>query len=105
MTDLDLLVVGSGIAGLTAVLRTDPSWRVGVVAKGPLERATTMWAQGGVAAVLDPSIDTTEAHLADTVAAGGGLCDVDAVRVLVDEGPELVRRLDDIGVEFDRDLW
>lgn len=103
MTDLDLLVVGSGIAGLTAVLRTDPSWRVGVVAKGPLERATTMWAQGGVAAVLDPSIDTTEAHLADTVAAGGGLCDVDAVRVLVDEGPELVRRLDDIGVEFDRD--
>ena len=103
MTDFDLLVVGSGIAGLTAVLRTDPALRVGVVAKGPLDRATTTWAQGGVAAVLDTSIDSTEAHLADTIAAGGGLCDVDAVRVLVDEGPDLVRGLDALGVRFDRD--
>ncbi len=62
--------------------------RVGVLTKAALDMATTRWAQGGVAAVLggaDP--DSTDLHLADTLAAGDGLCDVDAVRVLVDEGP------------------
>ena len=103
MTDFDLLVVGSGVAGLTAVLRTDARARVALVAKGPLDRTTTMWAQGGVAAVLDGAPDSTDAHLADTLAAGAGLCDVDAVRVLVEEGPERVRGLVDLGVEFDRD--
>jgi len=103
MTDFDLLVVGSGVAGLTAVLRTDAPARVALVAKGPLDRTTTMWAQGGVAAVLEGAPDSTDAHLADTLAAGGGLCDVDAVRVLVEEGPERVRGLVDLGVEFDRD--
>ena len=59
----------------------------GVLTKGELDQATTRWAQGGVAAVLGGDPDSTDLHLADTLAAGAGLCDVDAVRVLVDEGP------------------
>ncbi len=78
--------------------------RVGVLTKGELPQATTRWAQGGVAAVLggnDP--DSTDLHLADTLAAGAGLCDADAVRVLVDEGPARVNELIAMGAMFDRD--
>ena len=78
--------------------------RVGVLTKAELDMATTRWAQGGVAAVLggaDP--DSTDLHLADTLAAGDGLCDVDAVRVLVDEGPDRVHELIALGAVFDVD--
>ncbi|MGQ0616266.1 MAG: L-aspartate oxidase [Acidimicrobiia bacterium] len=103
---LDLLVVGSGVAGLSAAVRAAEmhGMSVGVLTKGALHQATTRWAQGGVAAVLggdDP--DSTDLHLADTLAAGAGLCDPDAVRVLVDEGPARVNELIAIGAVFDRD--
>ena len=78
--------------------------RVGVLTKAELHQATTRWAQGGVAAVLgggDP--DSTDLHLADTLAAGAGLCDADAVRVLVDEGPSRVNELIALGAIFDVD--
>jgi len=78
--------------------------RVGVLTKAELHQATTRWAQGGVAAVLgggDP--DSTDLHLADTLAAGAGLCDADAVRVLVDEGPTRVHELIALGAIFDVD--
>ncbi len=108
MTDvpLDLLVLGSGVAGLSAAVRAAEThrMRVGVLTKGELPQATTRWAQGGVAAVLggnDP--DSTDLHLADTLAAGAGLCDADAVRVLVDEGPARVNELIAMGAMFDRD--
>lgn len=78
--------------------------RVGVVTKAELHQATTRWAQGGVAAVLGGDPDSTDLHLADTLAAGAGLCDVDAVRVLVDEGPARVHELIALGAAFDRDL-
>ena len=101
--DLDLLVLGSGIAGLTAAVRASRAGlRVAVVTKDALSDATTAWAQGGVAAVLRADGDSTDLHLADTLAAGGGLCDVDAVRVLVDEGAERVRELIELGANFDR---
>ena len=77
--------------------------RVGVLTKGDLDQATTRWAQGGVAAVLSGEPDSTDFHLADTLAAGAGLCDVDAVRVLVDEGPARVTELIALGAIFDRD--
>jgi L-aspartate oxidase len=101
---LDLLVLGSGVAGLSAAVRAAElhGMRVGVLTKGELHQATTRWAQGGVAAVLggaDP--DSTDLHLADTLAAGGGLCDPDAVRVLVDEGPGRVNELIAMGAMFD----
>ena len=74
-----------------------------MLTKGELQQATTRWAQGGVAAVLGGDPDSTDLHLADTLAAGAGLCDVDAVRVLVDEGPARVHELIALGAIFDRD--
>jgi len=101
---LDVLVVGSGVAGLSVAVRlADAGVVVGVVTKAELSEATTRWAQGGVAAVLHDDEDSTDQHLADTLAAGAGLCDVDAVRVLVDEGPSRVEELIALGAVFDRE--
>ncbi len=103
--DLDLLVLGSGVAGLSAAVRAAGShgMRVGIITKGELSQSATRWAQGGVAAVLGGDPDSTDLHLADTLAAGAGLCDVDAVRVLVDEGPIRVNELISFGATFDLD--
>lgn len=105
MPAVDLLVIGSGVAGLSAAVRAAQvhGLSVGVLTKGSLEQATTRWAQGGVAAVLDEDPDSTDLHMADTMAAGAGLCDADAVRVLVDEGPQRVHELIALGAIFDRD--
>ena len=102
---LDLLVLGSGVAGLSAAVRAADThrMRVGVLTKGELSQSTTRWAQGGVAAVLGEDPDSTDLHLADTLAAGAGLCDREAVRVLVDEGPGRVNELIALGAMFDRD--
>ncbi len=102
---LDLLVLGSGVAGLSAAVRAAvrPGLRVGVLTKAALDQATTRWAQGGVAAVLSTDEDSTDAHLADTLAAGAELCDVDAVRIMVDQGPARVHELIALGAVFDRD--
>jgi L-aspartate oxidase len=97
----DLLVLGSGIAGLTTALhaaRTGMS--VLVVTKGELSHSATRYAQGGVAAAL-AAPDSPDLHLADTLVAGAGLCDTHAVRILVDEGPTRVRELAAIGAMFD----
>jgi L-aspartate oxidase len=101
---LDVLIVGSGVAGLSAAVRAAGSsgLRVGLVTKAELAQATTRWAQGGVAAVLGVDEDSTDLHLADTLAAGAGLCDVDAVKVLVGEGPARVEELIAMGAVFDR---
>jgi L-aspartate oxidase len=105
---LDVLVLGSGVAGLSAAVRlaapeAGPGLRVGVLTKGELSQSATRWAQGGVAAVLGGDEDSTDLHLADTLAAGAGLCDVDAVRVMVDEGPGRVEELIAMGARFDRE--
>ena len=112
---LDVLVLGSGVAGLSAAVRLaaplTPSGgspeggqglRVGVLTKAELSQSATRWAQGGVAAVLGGDEDSTDLHLADTLAAGAGLCDAEAVRVLVDEGPDRVHELIAMGAVFDR---
>ncbi|HZI98724.1 MAG TPA: L-aspartate oxidase [Actinomycetales bacterium] len=99
----DVVVVGSGIAGLTAALRLRRRvGRVLLVTKTVLVSGSTLWAQGGIAAALAET-DTPEAHLADTLAAGAGLCDEAAVRALVTEGPERVRELVALGAVFDTD--
>ena len=102
---LDLLVVGSGVAGLSAAVRAARTLglRTGVLSKAELDQATTRWAQGGVAAALSGDPEEIDLHLADTLAAGAGLCDVDAVRVLVDEGPTRVEDLITMGAQFDHD--
>ena len=101
---LDVLVIGSGVAGLSAAVRLAElgGARVGVLTKGELEQSTTRWAQGGIAAVLPGDEDSTDLHLADTLRAGVGLCDEAAVRVLVDEGSERVHELIALGAVFDR---
>ena len=98
----DVIVVGSGIAGLTTALRLRRRVdRVLLVTKTVLSEGSTEWAQGGIAAALDPA-DSPQDHLHDTLVAGVGLCDVDAVRALVTEGPARVGELVALGAEFDR---
>jgi L-aspartate oxidase len=103
--ELDVLVVGSGVAGLSATVRAASTLglRVGVLSKAELSLATTRWAQGGVAAALSGDPEEIDLHLADTLAAGAGLCDLDAVRVMVDEGPSRVNDLIALGARFDHD--
>ena len=101
-TEADVVVVGSGVAGLSAALELRSKVdRVLIVTKGILASGSTVWAQGGIAAALDPD-DTPDAHLRDTLVAGAGLCSVPAVEVLVTEGPDRVRELMGLGAKFDR---
>ena len=100
---VDVVIVGSGIAGLTAALRLrDQVDRILVVTKDLLGNGSTQWAQGGIAAALGPG-DTPEQHEHDTLVAGAGACDLDAVRALVGEGAEAVRELIAWGTNFDHD--
>jgi L-aspartate oxidase len=102
-TTADVVVIGSGIAGLTAALRLRGQvGKVLVVTKDVLNAGSTQWAQGGIAAALGPE-DTPEQHLRDTLVAGAGACDVDAVRALVTEGPDAVHELIALGTRFDHD--
>ena len=101
-TTADVVVVGSGIAGLTAALRLYGQVdKVLVVTKDVLNAGSTQWAQGGIAAALGPG-DTPDQHEVDTLVAGAGACDLDAVRVLVNEGPDAVYELIDWGAVFDQ---
>jgi L-aspartate oxidase len=97
---VDVVVIGSGIAGLTAALKARELGSVLVVTKDVVASGSTQWAQGGIAAALDPD-DSPEEHLHDTLVAGAGLSDPEAVRVLVTEGPDAVRDLIDLGARFD----
>ncbi len=99
-TDYDVVVVGSGIAGLYAALTAAPRARVAVVTKGALDDGCSRFAQGGIAAAVGEG-DTPELHFEDTIAAGRGLCHPEAVRVLVEEGPARIRQLIEWGVVFD----
>jgi L-aspartate oxidase len=98
----DVLIIGSGAAGLRLALDISPHARVAVISKGPLEESNTFHAQGGIAAVLDDK-DTAESHIRDTLESGAGLCHEDAVRFIVEGGREAIQKLADGGVEFT--LW
>lgn len=98
--DIDVVVLGSGAAGLSAALAARPVRDVLLVTKDTLDAGSTNWAQGGLAAVLDPG-DSLESHVHDTLAAGAGLCDEGAVRTLVAEAPTAIRYLSRLGAAFD----
>jgi L-aspartate oxidase len=97
----DVLVIGGGIAGLTAAVGAARKWNVALLTKSSLDDTTTFLAQGGIAAAVGP-LDSPELHLEDTLVAGAGLCDAEAVAILVQEGPDRVRELELMGTKFDR---
>src|SRR5260370_4258154 len=96
----DIVVIGSGIAGLVAALTAASRARVAVVTKAALDDGCSRYAQGGIAAAVAPG-DDPDLHLADTIAAGRGLCDQDGVGILVEEAPARIRELVEWGVSFD----
>lgn len=99
----DVIVVGSGIAGLTTALQVRTyGLSVLLVTKAQIDAGSTKWAQGGIAAALGPG-DSPDQHLKDTLSAGAGLCDESAVRILVTEGPDAVRKLIERGAQFDKE--
>ncbi len=99
----DFLVIGAGSAGLACALELAPLGQVTVLAKDHLELSASDWAQGGIAAVVDPEHDSVDQHLADTLRAGAGLCEEDRVRQILAAGPEAIQRLLAWGVNFDRE--
>jgi len=98
----DVLVIGSGAAGLGLSLHLSPEARVAVLSKGPLYSGSTYYAQGGISAVLDEDHDSTASHIQDTLDAGVDLCDEEAVRFTVEHGREAVDWLVQLGVSFTR---
>ena len=98
----DVLIVGSGLAGLTAALHLAPTHRVAILTKRAMADGSSGWAQGGIAAVLEKG-DTFEAHVDDTLVAGAGLCDLAATRMVVENAPRTIAWLQELGVPFSQE--
>jgi L-aspartate oxidase len=97
----DVLIVGGGAAGLYTALCLPSTLRIGLITKDTLSVSASDWAQGGIAAAIAPE-DSPKLHVEDTLKAGAGLCDLQAVQLLVEQAPECVRSLVEMGVAFDR---
>jgi L-aspartate oxidase len=98
----DVLIVGAGAAGLYTSLCLPNHLSIGLITKEPISLSASDWAQGGIAAVIDPN-DSSALHIQDTLNAGAGLCDYDAVKFLVEQAPQCIHALVEMGVGFDRD--
>jgi L-aspartate oxidase len=100
----DVLIIGSGAAGLSLALRLPDDLRVAVLSKVALSEGSTMYAQGGISAVLHEK-DSIESHIQDTLIAGAGLCDPEAVRLVVSQGKDCIDWLLERGVPFTEETW
>ncbi|PAW92746.1 L-aspartate oxidase [Mucilaginibacter sp. MD40] len=100
--NVDFLVVGSGIAGLSFALKAAKHGKVLIVTKANEDESNTKYAQGGVAVVVDKKEDSFEKHINDTLIAGDGLCDPEVVKAVVTEGPERINEIIDYGTNFDK---
>jgi succinate dehydrogenase/fumarate reductase flavoprotein subunit len=98
----DVIIIGSGAAGLSAALHLPSSLKVAVLAKTPGEQHSSYWAQGGISAVLEPD-DSVDQHTQDTIEAGAGLCDEAVVRFCATAGRENIEWLAQLGMPFSRD--
>lgn len=96
----DFIIIGTGIAGLSAALKAAEHGEVLILTKRASENSNTAWAQGGIACVVS-DVDTFQMHIDDTLDAGAGLCDEAVVKTIIEDGPERIRELMDYGVEFD----
>ena len=103
MRNVDFLVIGSGIAGLSFALKAAKHGKVLIVTKANEDESNTKYAQGGVAVVVDKKEDSFEKHISDTLIAGDGLCDKDVVEIVVEEGPERINEIISYGTNFDKD--
>src|SRR6201995_2583225 len=100
----DVLVIGGGVAGLrAAIAAADNGVEVVVLTKDTIDESNTWYAQGGIAAVLQP-LDSVESHVNDTEIGGAGLCDDEAVRIVIEEGPKRVLELLQWGANFDKKM-
>jgi L-aspartate oxidase len=102
MKDFDVLIVGSGLAGLSAALHLAPTHRVAILTKRAMNDGSSAWAQGGIAAVMAEG-DTFESHVDDTLVAGAGLSQLDATRFVVEHAPESIAWLRQLGVPFSQE--
>lgn len=99
--EFDTIVVGSGLAGLTAAYHASKNGNVAIITKSQLDTSNSYYAQGGIASVTDKN-DSFESHIQDTLTAGRGLCDIDSVKILVTEGQKCVQELISLGMQFDQ---
>ena len=103
MRQVDFLVIGSGIAGLSFALKAAKKGKVLILTKVNADETNTKYAQGGIAGVFDPETDSFEKHISDTLIAGDGLCDPETVKIVVTEGPERIKELIAYGTQFDKE--
>jgi L-aspartate oxidase len=103
MKNVDFLVIGSGIAGLSFALKAAKHGKVLIVTKSNEDESNTKYAQGGVAVVVDKEEDSFEKHIEDTLIAGDGLCNKEIVEVVVKEGPDRIAEIIEYGTQFDKD--
>ena len=102
MRKFDVLILGSGLGGMTIALQLAEKLKVGLITKRALRDGGSGWAQGGIAAVLDDS-DSIEMHIRDTLIAGAGLCDLDATRFIIENSKDAIDWLIEMGVPFTKD--